>query len=58
MGLEPLEDVGSRLVILYFYTPTGKPTGCTFLPGSPGKFWKIPGDPDRPVQPVGLPVGV
>ena len=26
-----------KLVILYFFTSTGKPTGCTGLPGSPGK---------------------
>ena len=38
MDLEPLEDIGSVLAILYFCTPTYKPTGCTGLPGSPRIF--------------------
>ena len=33
-----------KIAKFYFLTPTGKLTGCTGLPGTPGIF---PGDPGR-----------
>ena len=43
-----------KLVILYFFTSAGKPTGCTGLPGSPGKIHENSGRPRQASAASGL----